>query len=97
MRIRREQETAFGDKGDYTPLVASGTKRHHVVAFIRGETVAVIVPRLPVTLGGDWQDTRVHLPEGSWRNALSDSIVPGGEMDLGTVLKPFPVALLVKQ
>jgi hypothetical protein len=54
-----------------------------------------VVPRLMGTFDGQWLDTSVELPEGRWRNALTDSPVTGGQM---TELSAcFPVAFLLKE
>jgi (1->4)-alpha-D-glucan 1-alpha-D-glucosylmutase len=61
--------------GEYLPLMGSGAKAEHLLAFVRraGKTWAVVaVPRLVTRLVADtsrpplgaevWQDTRLHLP-----------------------------------
>ena len=82
-----------GPEGEYRPLLVSGGKLGHVVAFSRGGRLAVVVPRLVHTLGGDWQDTSVDLGEGEWRNPLDGSTRRGNVM-LGELLFEFPVAVL---
>src|ERR1019366_5825790 len=58
--LRRERPESFGAQAAYTPLNAEGPQAGHVVAYLRGEDVATIVPRL-VTLmgskrqGGEWR------------------------------------------
>jgi (1->4)-alpha-D-glucan 1-alpha-D-glucosylmutase len=46
-------------------------------------------------LAGDWQDTRLTLPPGGWRNELTGEEWSGGQ-GLGALLRRFPVALLAK-
>jgi (1->4)-alpha-D-glucan 1-alpha-D-glucosylmutase len=59
--------------------------------------VAAVVPRLVVGLGGDWADTSVLLPAGTWTDALGGSVVEGGSpVGLAGLLAAFPVALLVR-
>jgi (1->4)-alpha-D-glucan 1-alpha-D-glucosylmutase len=97
LHLRRRQSDAFGPRGDYRPLPVRGARADHAVAFTRGEAVAAIAPRLVLRLGGDWGDTIVELPEGSWRNLMSGESaeeIAGGERRLGTLLARFPVALL---
>ena len=48
------------------PIDSAGHRRDHVVAFMSGESVITIVPRLVAKLGGDWRDTEVDLPNGAW-------------------------------
>src|SRR5690606_10213053 len=69
--------------GDYRPLAVHGPAAAHVVAFSRGDRLATVVPRLPLTLAraGGWRGTTVDLP---WQAG-----VPVAEL-----LAPFPVALV---
>jgi (1->4)-alpha-D-glucan 1-alpha-D-glucosylmutase len=50
--------------------------------------------RMP--LGNSWGDTKIVLPEGTFRNVLTGEEVRGGEVGCGEVLRSFPVGLLVK-
>jgi (1->4)-alpha-D-glucan 1-alpha-D-glucosylmutase len=97
LRTRRRYAAAFGERGFYTPLQPSGEKAIHLIAYLRGKTVAVFAPRLVWRLGGDWSDTQIEIPIGNWRNVLSHKKVNGGSVELGKLLAEFPVALLVKQ
>jgi len=97
LRTRRRYPAAFGERGGYTLLQATGEKAIHLIAYLRGKTVAVFAPRLVWRLGGDWSDTQVEIPSGNWRNVLSHRKVNGGSVELGKLLTEFPVALLVKQ
>jgi len=56
-----------------------------------------VVPRLVKTLNGDWQQTAVELPEGKWTNQLTGARVDGGSVAMASLLKDFPVALLVRE
>jgi (1->4)-alpha-D-glucan 1-alpha-D-glucosylmutase len=96
LRLRRERERSFGDSGSYTPLQAHGPKARHFVGFRRGEDVLVMVPRLVWQLGNDWDCTTVQVPEGDWLNVLSGERLAAGDHELSTVLRRFPVALIVK-
>lgn len=95
LRLRREHRQWFGVDAAYTPLTVDGSKREHVVAYLRGNSVATIVPRLTVKLMGTWHDTMVTLPEARWRNRLTGTMVEGGKVPMRGLLKDFPVALLV--
>ena len=100
LHLRRRQSEALGAGGAYTPLVARGDKAGHVVAFLRGDRVATVVPRLVLGLGGEWGDTTVELPPGRWHNVLtgtSTGDVDGGPVLLADLLAAFPVALLERQ
>jgi (1->4)-alpha-D-glucan 1-alpha-D-glucosylmutase len=97
LQVRNEFAQSFGADSKYTPLVAEGDRKDHVVAFLRGEDVAVIVPRLTEAVTNGWQGTTVKLPRGSWRNRLTGASAPEGNLKIETLLAEFPVALLVRE
>ncbi|MDZ7781416.1 MAG: hypothetical protein U5K56_00185 [Halioglobus sp.] len=97
LHLRHDHPGSLGPEGDYRPLNLTGDKAAHGVAFLRGESVAVVVPRLVYGLNGDWGDTALQLPEGYWRNMLTKETVDGGEAPLAHLLASFPVALLVRE
>jgi (1->4)-alpha-D-glucan 1-alpha-D-glucosylmutase len=97
LELRRERPECFGADADYTPLEVDGDKHDHVIAYLRGEDVVTVVPRLTLKLGGAWKDTIVVLPKGKWRNRLTGGIVEGGVITMKLLLKDFPVALLVRE
>lgn len=94
LALRKRLPEVFSPASSYEPLEPRGAKADHVVAYLRGRRVAVIVPRLVVTLEGDWQDTRVFIPTGTWYNELTSQQLSGGEMQVAPLLSDFPVALL---
>ena len=81
--------------GNYQPLIATGSKSDHVVAFNRAGAAITIVPRLPLGLNNDWQDTTIEIPPGKWRNLFTGDAVAAGRRSLAELLRRFPVALLV--
>jgi (1->4)-alpha-D-glucan 1-alpha-D-glucosylmutase len=83
--------------GEYRPLYAMGQKADHVVAFLRGEALVTVVPRLLISLNGDWGDTWMELPEGYWRNHLTGDKFKSGKAMLRNILARFPVAILEKE
>ncbi len=97
LKLRSERPECFGADAAYTPLEVEGKAAQYAVAYLRGDSVATIVPRLPLTLGGSWQKTVVILPDGSWTNRLTGEVVQGGRVALEALLKAFPVALLVRE
>jgi len=97
LQLRRERPDSFGADADYIPLMVDGAKHDHVIAYLRGEDVVTVVPRLTMKLDGVWKDTVVTLPEGRWRNRLTAARVEGGEVGIKGLLKDFPVALLVRE
>ena len=97
LQLRRRRPDCFDGRGDYRPLYARGAKAGHVIAFLRGRSVTVVVPRLVLGLEGRWMDTQIALGDGRWRNLLDDSDGLSGRVALAELLGRFPVALLERQ
>lgn len=93
LKLRRDHADWF-DGAAYEPLTAEGAKAEHVVAYSRGQSAITIVPRLPLGVAGDWQDTSLVLPGGKWRNVLTDEMMAEGRQPVADLLRHFPVALL---
>ncbi len=94
LHLRRARPELFGKEGAYIPLLATGPKADHVVAFTRGEAALTVAVRLPIKLGADWSGTTLSLPEGTWTDELTGEKRQGGSILLADLLKRFPVALL---
>lgn len=90
LRARRPELFAGGG---YWPLHARGSRAENLIAFMRGDSVVTVVPRLSMTVAGDWGSTSLPLPAGSWRDTLSGTEV-GGPAHVSTLFERFPVALL---
>jgi (1->4)-alpha-D-glucan 1-alpha-D-glucosylmutase len=97
LRLRGRRRGCFSAGGSYTPLAAQGARRTHVVAYLRGEDVLAVVPRLVLGLAGDWADTELALPPGRWRNVLTGDAVGGATVAVEALLRRFPVALLERE
>jgi (1->4)-alpha-D-glucan 1-alpha-D-glucosylmutase len=97
LTVRAERPEHFAKSQEYQPLFADGAKRAHVVAYQRGSDAITVVQRLPLTLGGEWEDTTLPLPSGRWRNLMGGDLLKGGGVDLKQLLKSFPVALLIRE
>ncbi len=82
--------------GTYTPLRAEGAATDHLVAFLRGEDVVVMVPRLASRRPYDWADATITLPGGRWRNELTGEMWSGGRLSVEQILSRFPVALMAR-
>ncbi len=81
----------------YTPIHATGSKARHAVCFTR-ESLLVAVPRLVSGLAGEWADTEIDLPGGSWTSILTGQRQPGGRtVELGQLLGEFPVAVMTRE
>jgi (1->4)-alpha-D-glucan 1-alpha-D-glucosylmutase len=97
LRARRDRSELFTG---YRPLAATGSAVDQVLAFDRGGAITVAT-RLPVGLArrGGWADTRLPLPGGTWRDALTGRVVradadaPG--IAVADLLDHYPVALLL--
>ena len=106
LAVRARDPEAFGAAGAYEPLDVRGAAQEHAFAFLRSGRVAVVVPRLTVGLGGGWDDTRIALPAGRWRDEFTGDVhevrrvrgaraaSEGGTL-VADLLSRFPVALLV--
>jgi (1->4)-alpha-D-glucan 1-alpha-D-glucosylmutase len=93
LALRKELRHCFGDAGSYHPVPAT---TRHVVGFTRGEEVAVLVTRAARRLeaGGGWGAATATLPEGLWRDELTETLHEGGEVSCAEVFGDLPVALL---
>jgi (1->4)-alpha-D-glucan 1-alpha-D-glucosylmutase len=94
--VRSRHEKAFGPQGDYEPLYAVGARADHVVAYVRGDAVITIVPRLVLSLGDTWADTMIDLPGGPWSNVFTGDLVREAT-PLSEILGSWPVALFERQ
>ncbi len=107
----RQAHRALFENGDYLPLEVSGWHAGHLCAFARrnGAHLSVsVAPRLVYRLSTGapplgatlWGDTRIEMPQGSWRNWLTgeslraESVEGMWSLPAGKVLQHFPVALL---
>jgi (1->4)-alpha-D-glucan 1-alpha-D-glucosylmutase len=92
LEMRRRRPEAFAN-GAYRPLELCGPKAMAAVAFVRGDAVVTVAPRLVRAIERDgWSDTSLRLPAGRWR-AL-DGKEHGGAVHLADLLESFPVAVL---
>jgi (1->4)-alpha-D-glucan 1-alpha-D-glucosylmutase len=90
---RAERPNLF-TSAEYAPLQATGPKARHALGFVRG-SLLVLVPRLPAGLAGDWGDTEVAFPEGTWTNLLTGEVEDGGRsIAAARLLEKFPVAVM---
>ena len=112
LQLRQEHPSLFRD-GDYLPLTVTGSYADHLCAFARrGEQLAVtVVPRLVYRLAGNadplgdaiWGDTSIQMPASDWENWLTgerlqaELLEETWRLPAGSVLRHFPVALLLEQ
>jgi (1->4)-alpha-D-glucan 1-alpha-D-glucosylmutase len=96
LRSRNENRGIF-ERGDYLPLVASGSRRPNVIAYARrleGRWIIAAAPRLTSQLCAHgrwplgrevWRDDWLRLPEGAprtWRDVYTDSLTKAEEQPM---------------
>jgi (1->4)-alpha-D-glucan 1-alpha-D-glucosylmutase len=96
LALRRERPKDFSDQSVYSPLVAQGAHLGNLLAFRRGENLIAVVPRFTMTVGGEWGDTRLPLPRGTWKNRFTNATCQG-VVSPGELFEVFPVALLIRE
>jgi len=109
LKLRQGQQQLFAESG-YTPLVVTGEKARHVVAFARGggeHSIVVLVPRLILdwmdgenafATGNIWGETSVALPQspGPFKDVFTGKRFPAaGRLPLAEAFSDFPFALLI--
>ncbi|MCK9275758.1 MAG: malto-oligosyltrehalose synthase [Syntrophales bacterium] len=94
--VRRENKDLFELSG-YTALESEGERKKHVIGFLRGGTIAAVVPRLILNLNGAWGSTCIFLPEGKWNNIFTGEVLQGGAIPASVLFESFPVSLLLKE
>ena len=96
LSLRRQRPEDFSNGSKYQPLVAQGAHLGNVLAFRRGDNLIAVVPRFTLSVNGDWGDTRLPLPRGSWKNCFTDAILQDAASP-AALFEAFPVALLVRE
>jgi (1->4)-alpha-D-glucan 1-alpha-D-glucosylmutase len=86
LQTRRQQAAAF--RGDYAPLAVEDNDS--LVAFARGREVVSLAQARGGPTG------RVTLPEGNWRNVLTNQALGGG-VAVSDLLGDLNLALLVRE
>ena len=96
LELRRRRPQYFSRDCPYQPIVGRGARLGHLLAFRRGDNLITVVPRFVFSLNGEWGDTQLKLPDGSWENWFTGDRL-AGETGLALLFGGFPVALLVKE
>jgi len=97
LQLRSERPASFDHTATYEPLLASGPKTDHVIAYVRSGDVIPVVPRFPHRLENNWSGTVLPLPDGKWTDRVTGHVHTGGmSIRISTLLDGFPVALLVR-
>ena len=93
---RRIDPDVFGSSS-YAPLAAVGAKAKHSVGFVR-DRLLVVVPRLVAGLGGDWADTTIDIPAGTWKSLITGEERQGGPgIQVAELMGQFPVTVLARR
>jgi (1->4)-alpha-D-glucan 1-alpha-D-glucosylmutase len=95
LSLRAACPQEFSEESRYQPLVAQGAHLGNLLAFRRGENLIAVVPRLTLSITGQWEDTRLPLPSGTWRNIFTDETL-SVSATAHELFGSFPVALLRK-
>ncbi|HEX2057278.1 MAG TPA: malto-oligosyltrehalose synthase [Actinomycetota bacterium] len=95
LALRAHDPAAFGPGSSYEALWATGPRARHVVAFTRAARVLTVVPRLTLTLEGEWRDTHLALPEGPWTDVLT-GVTFSGVVQVEELLRGFPVLVATR-
>jgi len=97
LRLRNEHPEWFGREAVYEPIQARGAQAERVIAYLRGGNVLTVAQRWPLR-GGPWAETTVDLPEGKWRNYMTNELIAhgGGAFKVKDCFSMFPVALLAR-
>jgi len=94
LAVRAELPEAFGADWTYEPLAATGDHAERVVAYVRGDRVIAVAPRLTYGLP-DMANTTLAVPAGTWTDRFSGR-THHGVVALGELWEDFPVSLLTK-
>jgi len=95
LRLRRRRPECFGagEAGAHHPVHAEGPDADRIVAFRRGDGVAVVTARFP-TRGPVAAGTTVELPAAAWIPVFGGRPNEGGRLDVAELLGDLPVAVL---
>ena len=96
LHLRRDHPDWFGRDAAHLPMRVDGSRKDHLVAYMRGEKVAVIAPRWYLKVDGNFGSTTVELPEGRWNHLFTGESLEGGSLRAQNLFKRFPVALLTR-
>jgi len=93
--LRKRQPELF--EGPYRRLRVDGPDAQHVVAYARGDALAVALPRFNARSAPKQRNAVVHLPPGDFQSALYEQTCDRHPAPVSELWARFPVALLVKK
>ncbi|PKL45419.1 MAG: malto-oligosyltrehalose synthase [Candidatus Riflebacteria bacterium HGW-Riflebacteria-1] len=91
----RAKVPAFNEPDSYRAVDVMGTHSDDLLAYMRGSSVIVLVPRLSLTRKDRWDGTRIILPQGRWQNIFTGQQLAAGSNKVKDLLKDFPAAVIV--
>ncbi|HYO86784.1 MAG TPA: malto-oligosyltrehalose synthase [Dermatophilaceae bacterium] len=110
LKLRRAHPELFGAGAGYAPLP---TDSEHALGFVRTgpggllgaiglgrpRQLVTVVTRAPARLGrsGGWTTQTVELPDGSWRDVLTERVFDGGQRRCAELFTDHPVTVLVRE
>ena len=81
LHLRREHPEWFGESSAYAPMPVEGSKQEHLIAFLRGDSVAVHCSALESSgSAADLVPRRSSFPQGRWTNLLTGEDIDGGRL-----------------
>ena len=95
LTLRAALPDEFAEHSRYQPLAAQGAHLGNLFAFRRGENLIAVVPRLSLSFANQWEDTRLPLPGGTWKNVFTLESL-SASASAAELFGKFPVALLLK-
>lgn len=96
LALRKQYPNLF-DENNYSPIILEGEKAIHGIAYLRGNKILTLVPRLIIGLKNDWQNTHIIIPKGKWKNILTDEEFSAKKLYVKDLLQKFPVAVLFNE
>ncbi len=91
----RSKIPAFNEPDSYTPITVHGLKAEKVLAYMRGKSVIVVIPRLQSDNRNNWSGARINMPDGKWIDIFSGKVAGSGAVKIKDLLQEFPVAVLL--
>ncbi len=92
----RKTTNVFHEPDSFKSIEVNGKFAGHIIAYMRGENVAVVVPRLFMKVQNKWESTRISIPAGNWHDIFTGARVKPGKNKIKDILKDFPVAVLIR-
>ena len=93
----RKEHSVFQEPDSFKAVEILGSWAENAVAFMRGENILVVIPRLVFQQDSRWGSTRIIFPEGTWKNVFTEAELKSGSNKFKDILRDFPVAVFQKE